>query len=60
MDLTAKSIVVLTSKVSNDLDKYLLRHSVFKVCLESDKVCSESDHMTSKILSILIDFIQAA
>ena len=40
-------------KVSNDLDKYLPRHSIFKDCLESDVY-----QMTSQILSILIDFIK--
>ena len=40
-------------KVSNDLANYLLRHSIFKDCLPSDV-----HHMTSQILSILIDFIQ--
>ena len=40
-------------KVSNDLDNYLLRHIIFKDCLASDV-----HHMTSQILSILIDFIQ--
>ena len=40
-------------KVSNDSDKYLLRHSIIKDYLESDV-----HHMTSQILSILIDFIQ--
>ena len=38
--------------MSNDLHKYLPRHSIFKDCLESDV-----HHMTSQILSILIDFI---
>ena len=46
-------IVVSTFKVSNDADKYLPRHSVIKDCLESDV-----HHMTSQILSILLDFIQ--
>ena len=40
-------------KVSNDLQKYLPRYSIFMDCLESDL-----HHMTSQILSILIDFIQ--
>ena len=35
------------------LDKYLPRDSIIKDCLESDV-----HHMTSQILSILIDFIQ--
>ena len=42
-----------TFKVSNDLDEHLPRHSIIKDCLESDV-----HHMTSQILSILIDFIQ--
>ena len=46
-------LVVSAFKVSNDLDKYLPRHSIIKDCLESDV-----HHMTSQILSILIDFIQ--
>ena len=46
-------LVVSTFKVSNDLDKYLPRHGIIKDCLESDV-----HHMTSQILSILIDFIQ--
>ena len=45
--------MVSASKVSDDLDKYLPRHSMFKDCLESDV-----HHMTSQILSVLIDFIQ--
>ena len=45
-------LVVSVFKVSNDLHKYLLRHNLFKDCLESDV-----HHMTSQILSILIDFI---
>ena len=49
----AQCLVVSTFKVSNDSDKYLPRHSVIKDCLESDV-----HHMTSQILSILIDFIQ--
>ena len=48
----AKCLVVSAFKVSNDLDNYLPRHSIFKNCLESDV-----HHMTSQILSILIDFI---
>ena len=40
-------------KVSNDSDKYLLRPGIIKICLESDVY-----HVTSQILSILIDFIQ--
>ena len=48
----AQCLVVSTFKVSNDLDKYLPRHNMFKDCLESDV-----NHMTSQILSILIDFI---
>ena len=40
-------------KVSNDLDKYLLRYSIFNDCLEQD-----AHDMTSQILSILIDFTQ--
>ena len=39
--------------MSNDLHKYFPRHSIFKDYLESDV-----HHMTSEILSILIDFIQ--
>ena len=50
---SAQCLVVSAFKVSNDLDKYLLRHSIIKDCLESDV-----HHMTSQILSILIDFIQ--
>ena len=49
----AQCLVVSTFKVSNDLDKYFPRHSTIKDCLESDV-----HHMTSQILSILIDFIQ--
>ena len=49
----AQCLVVSAFKVSNDSDKYLPRHSVIKDCLESDV-----HHMTSQILSILIDFIQ--
>ena len=49
----ASCLVVFAFKVSNDLDKYLPRHSILKDCLESDVY-----HMTSQILSILIDFIQ--
>ena len=49
----AESLLVSAFKVSNDSDKYLPRHSVFKDCLESDV-----HHMTSQILSILINFIQ--
>ena len=45
--------MVFAFKVSNDLDKYLPRHSIFKDCLELDV-----HRMTSQILSILIDFIQ--
>ena len=45
--------VVSAFKVSNDLDKYLPRHSIFKDCLESDV-----HHITSQILSIFIDSIQ--
>ena len=48
----AYCLVVSVFKVSNDLQKYLPRHSIFKDCLESDV-----HHMTSQILSILIDFI---
>ena len=44
---------VFAFKVSNSSDKYLPRHSIMKDCLESDV-----HHMTSQILSILIDFIQ--
>ena len=47
-------LVLSVFKVSNDLDKYLPRHSIFKNCLELD-----IHHMTSQILSILIDFIHA-
>ena len=47
----AKCLVVSACN-SNDLRKYLPRHSIFKDCLESDV-----HHMTSQILSILIDFI---
>ena len=46
-------LVVSAFKVSNDLDKYLPRHSIFKDCLEPDV-----HHMMSQILSIVIDFIQ--
>ena len=49
----AQCLVVSAFKVSNDLDKYLRRHSIIKDCLESDV-----HHTTSQILSILIDFIQ--
>ena len=49
----AQCLVVSAFKVSNDSDKYLPRHSAIKDCLESDV-----HHMTSRILSILIDFIQ--
>ena len=49
----ALCLVVSAFKVSNDLDNYLLRHSIFKDCLASDV-----HHMTSQFLSILIDFIQ--
>ena len=48
----AQCLAVSAFKVSNDLDNYLLRHSFFKDCLVSDV-----NHMTSQILSILIDFI---
>ena len=37
----------------DDLDKYLPRHGIFKDCLES-----YVHHLTSQILSILIDCIQ--
>ena len=40
-------------QVSNDSDKYLPRHGIVKDCLESDV-----HHMTSQILSFLIDFIK--
>ena len=33
----AQCLVVSVCKVSNDLDKYLPRHSVFKDCLESGR-----------------------
>ena len=49
----AQYLVVSAFKVSNHSDKYLPRHSVIKDCLESDV-----HHLTSQILSILIDFIQ--
>ena len=49
----ALCLVVSAFKVSNDLDKYLRRHSIIKDCLVSDV-----HHATSQILSILIDFIQ--
>ena len=49
----AQCLAVSAFKVSNDSDKYLPRHSVFKDCLESDV-----HHMTSQILQILTDFIQ--
>ena len=49
----AQCLVVFAFKVSNDSDKYLPRHSIIKDCSESDV-----HHMTSQILSILIDFIQ--
>ena len=49
----AECLVVFAFKVSNDLDKYLLRHSIIRNCLESDV-----HHMTSQILSILIDSIK--
>ena len=49
----AECFLVSAFKVPNDSDKYLPRHSVIKDCLESDV-----HHMTSQILSILIDFIQ--
>ena len=49
----AQCLVVSAFKVSNDSEKYLPRHSAIKDCLESDV-----HHMTSQILSILIDFIQ--
>ena len=48
----AQCLVVSAFKVSNDLDKYFPRYSIFKNCLESDV-----HHMTSQILSILIDVI---
>ena len=48
----ASCFVVFTFKVSNDY-KYLLRLNIIKDCLESDV-----HHMTSQILSILIDFIE--
>ena len=48
----AQCLIVSTFKVSNNLDKYLPKHSIFKDFLESDV-----NHMTSQILSILIDFI---
>ena len=43
--------VVFAFKVSDDSDKYFPRPSRIKECLESDV-----HHMTSQILSILIDF----
>ena len=46
-------LVVSTSKVSNDLKKYLLRNGIFKDCLELDVY-----DMMSPILSSLIDFAQ--
>ena len=49
----AQCLVNSAFKVSNDLDKYLSRHNIFKDCLESDV-----HHMTSQILPILIDFIK--
>ena len=49
----AECLVVFAFKVSNDLDKYMPRHSRIKDCLESDV-----HQMTSQILSILIDSIQ--
>ena len=49
----AQCLVASVFKVSNDLDNYLLTHSIFKDCL-----VSHVHHMTSQILSILIDFIQ--
>ena len=48
----AQCLVVFTFKVSNNSDKYLPGHSIMKNCSESDV-----HHMTSQILSILIDFI---
>ena len=51
--LLCNCFVVSAFEVSNDLDKYLPRHCIFKDCLESD-----AHHMTSQILSIFIDFIQ--
>ena len=45
--------MVSTSKILNDLNKYLLRYSIFKDYLESDV-----HDLTSQILSILIDFTQ--
>ena len=52
-DLLRIGLVVSAFKVSNDLEKYLPRHSIFEDCLDSDV-----HHMTSQILSILIDFIK--
>ena len=49
----AQCLVVSAFKVSNDSDKYMPRHSIIKDCLES-----VVHHMTSQILSVLIDFIQ--
>ena len=49
----AQCLVVSAFKVLNDLNNYLSRHNIIKDCLESDV-----HHMTSQILSILIDFIQ--
>ena len=42
--------LIFPSKVSNGLDKYLPRHSIFNDCLESDV-----HRITSEILSILTD-----
>ena len=49
----AQYLVLSTSEVSNDFEKYLLRYSRFRYCLQT-----VVHKMTSRILSILIDFSQ--
>ena len=49
----AYCLEVSAYKVWNDLDEYLLRRFMFKDCLEPNV-----HDMTSKILSILIDFTE--
>ena len=51
----AQCLVVFAFKVSNDLNTYLLRHSIIEDCYVLAVL-----HMTKQILilSILIDFIQ--
>ena len=52
-DKTYDNQIFPSFKVSNDSDKYLLRHGVIEDCLESDV-----HHVMSHTLAILIYFIQ--